>query len=147
MKDRAKASEARARENEGDKSLPSFDNNKQKQTQPPSTSDVVKAFVFSHIPEEYKEVLTVENLITNKVRDFAEAKDTSVAANPVIEAIRDAASNAISPAEGTAVDVAVADMDSPAVQKQVSPMQKRRGERKQQAQQESTAGSSTHKTS
>jgi len=145
MKDRAKASEARAHENAGDKSLPSLDNNKQ--TQPPSTSDVVKAFVFSHIPEEYKEVLTVENLITNKVRDFAEAKDTSVAANPVIEAIRDAASNAISPAEGTAVDVAVADMDSPAVQKQVSPMQKRRGERKQQARPESTAGSSTHKTS
>jgi len=130
MRDRAKLAGARALKSAEDKVLASSD--KQKQLLPLSTRDAVETYLYSHVPAEYKEILTVDNLIMNRIRKFADAKDTSAGANPVVEAIRDAISKAIPPVPRTAHDTA--DTEVPAVQKteRMSPMRMRREERKEQ---------------
>ena len=138
MKDRAiqAESKAKAKASENAKVCSSHLPEQRTPVPPASSTDIAKNFVISFIPVQYKDALTIDKLFMDRVRDFASAKEDGAEANLVVEAIREALRKAISPPQGSALDVKE-DTQQPVEQKikRISPMQQRREEKKQLKQQ------------
>ena len=139
MRDRAKEAEAKVKTNASENAnVSSLPLPEQRTPVPPASStNMVKSFIMSYIPEEYKETLTIDKLFMNRIRDFASTKDDSAEANPFLEALRDTVLKALSPSQGVALDEK-GGTEQPLELKTelISPMRYRREKRNQLKQQE-----------